>query len=110
MKSLALIVLFSAFGSIANANLGFCAKYAESPRFMKAIETVATRSQYTMAELCQLGRLSDIFVESFMYTDRQTGERIPHSWVTLHYAEYSCQYLVRDSDQSYTKANCYGTW
>lgn len=101
---LSLFVTTSAFAH------GHCGKYEENQAYMAAIRTVASRMQYKALELCALPTLADIYVSSTSLVDSETGEVIPHSWVTLHYNEYSCQYFVRNSDQSLTKSNCYNTW
>lgn len=89
---------------------GYCERYEKNETYLNAIRTVAQRMQYKPLELCTLSTLSDIYIESTSLIDDQTAESQPHTWVTLHYSEYSCQYFVKNSDQSVTKSNCYGTW
>lgn len=86
-----------------------CQRYANQPLFTRAIQTVATNMQYTPAQLCSLERILDIQVTHTNLVDENQNP-IPHTWVTLHYNEYSCQYFVRDADQVTTKKNCYNTY
>lgn len=88
----------------------FCAQYIEAPSFYKiAIHTVASAMKYTDEQLCNLSTLADIQIQKAVLPNEE-NQAIDHTWVTLHYAEYSCQYFVRNSDQVITKKNCYNTW
>ena len=83
-----------------------CAKYADKPLYVQAIETVAQEMNYTPEQLCNLERAGDIYITHTSLTDEK-GDLIPHTWLTVHYYEYSCQYFMRDSDRVITKSNCY---
>lgn len=95
--------------SMSSTALAFgphCEKYADKPLFVQAIKTVAHEMNYTPEELCSLERAGDIYVTHTSLTDER-GDLIPHTWLTIHYYEYSCQYFMRDSDRVITKSNCY---
>lgn len=107
MKLLAsLLVLFTM--SAANA-ADFCNRYNKHPLFINSVGVVAKNMNYTLEQLCNLPALSDIYVEATQIPNLE-GKSIPHTWVTLHYAEHSCQYFVREEDMVVTKKNCYNTW
>lgn len=94
----------------ASAAGGFCAKYNENAEYTKAIEIVAAKLKYSTEELCTLGRLADIYVDTKNIYNAQIDEVERHIWVTLHYYEYSCQYFVRAKDGVTTAQNCYNTF
>lgn len=106
MKLLGLLALLSV-SSLHAAD--FCQKYDKHPLFINSVEVVAKNMKSSLEELCSNPSIYDIYVTS---TDvvSVTGESIPHTWVTLHYAEHSCQYFVREVDLVVTKKNCYNTW
>lgn len=86
-----------------------CAKYSKNIDFTKALTVVATNMKSSVNELCGLERLMDVYIVNRNFYTEQ-GEPIPHVWVTLHYAEHSCQYFVRNADWVVTQKNCYNTW
>lgn len=94
----------------AGAATGFCEKYSQNQEYTKALEIVAAKLQYTTEEMCSLPRLADIFVDTKNIYNAQIDEVERHIWVTLHYAEYSCQYFVRAKDGVTTAQNCYSTF
>lgn len=110
MLKLWVLTLGLMLGAQASAATGFCAKYAGNAEYLRAIEIVAHKMKYTTTELCELGRLADIFVDTRGIYNSEIDEVERHIWVTLHYNEYSCQYFVRAKDGVVTKQNCYNTF
>lgn len=93
----------------ASAATNVCLPYLAKADYMAAIDSVATAAQYSAAELCTLPKLQDLYVTSrTLYNEK--NQAIPHTWVTLQYSDYACQYFVREADLVITKANCYNTW
>lgn len=86
-----------------------CERYLNNPLEVAAIRTVAKNMQYAPETLCSLERILDIQIVHTNLLD-ENGRPIPHTWLTLHYNEYSCQYYVRDADKVVTKKNCYNTF
>lgn len=110
MKRAIFLFALTALGtSSALASTDFCLSYTEKPVYLEAIRAVAKATQYRFEELCTLPKLNDIFVASRILDDEK-HQPIPHTWVTLQYSEYACQYFVREADQVITKSNCYNTW
>lgn len=83
-----------------------CENYLTNPLNRAALQTVAQNLQYAPEQLCSLERILAIEVQHTNLID-EAQRAIPHTWVTLHYGEYSCQYFVRDADKVVTKKNCY---
>ena len=73
---------------------------------MTAINVVAKEMKYNFNQLCSQSTIGDIYVTNRTFYTRE-GDPIPHTWVTLHYWTYSCQYFVRKADNVITQANCY---
>lgn len=86
-----------------------CEKYYANETFAKALNVVAANMKSTSQELCSLERLFDVYIVNHTVITPK-GEEIPHVWLTLHYAEHSCQYFVRNADLVVTAKNCYNTW
>jgi hypothetical protein len=86
-----------------------CQRYMNNQLDVDAIRTVARNLQYTTEQLCSPSRILDVQVTHTQLPD-ENQRPIPHTWLTLHYNEYSCQYFVRDSDKVVTKKNCYNTF
>ena len=107
MKLLGSLLVLFTISSASAAD--FCARYSKNALFMSSVEVVAKNMKYSLDELCNYPALYDIYVEPTGLPNEK-GQLIPHTWVTLHYAEHSCQYFVRDEDKVVTKKNCYNTW
>lgn len=86
-----------------------CEAYLSKPLYVSALKTVARNMLYTPEQLCSLERIMAVEVQHTNLLD-ENQRPIPHTWVTLHYNEYSCQYFVRDADKVVTKKNCYNTF
>lgn len=86
-----------------------CERYLDNALEVAAIETVSFNMQYTPEQLCSLPMAYDIQITHTMLSD-EDQRPIPHTWLTVHYNEYSCQYFVRDADKVVTKKNCYNTF
>lgn len=110
MLKLLILGLGMTLGTQASAATGFCSRYADNAEYLRAIEIVAEKMMYTSTELCELGRLADIHVDTRGIYNADTDQVERHIWVTLHYNEYSCQYFVRAEDGVITRKNCYNTF
>ena len=86
-----------------------CQRYMKNQLEVDAIRTIASNLQYSTEELCSPNRILDVQVTHTQLFD-ENQQPIPHTWVTLHYNEYSCQYFVRDADKVVTQKNCYNTF
>ncbi|RYZ64064.1 MAG: hypothetical protein EOP05_22605 [Proteobacteria bacterium] len=102
-----LAVLLSAPSAFAFGPL--CERYMNNALEVAAIQTVSRNMQYTPETLCSLERILDVQIVHTNLLD-ENQRPIPHTWLTLHYNEYSCQYYVRDADKVVTKKNCYNTF
>lgn len=103
-----------AFGTLASPSEAkafgpHCQAYLNKPLYVAALKTVARNMQYSLEQLCSLERILAVEVQHTNLID-ENQRPIPHTWVTLHYNEYSCQYFVRDADKVVTKKNCYNTF
>lgn len=105
----ALLFAVSLTSAKANAFGPLCESYRSKPLYVQALKTIAGNLQYSPEQLCSLGRILAVEVKHTNLID-ENQRPIPHTWVTLHYNEYSCQYFVRDADQVVTKKNCYNTF
>lgn len=110
MKSILFaLALFSVAPAFGRQRM--CDKYANNAPYVKALNIVATNLQYTLDGMCNLSRLSDIYVDRRNWPSAKDPMKMEmHIWVTLHYNEYSCQYFVRESDGVVTRKNCYNTF
>lgn len=99
-------VLIASLISFSAGAADKCLKYQDSPRYIKAIQSVAAYTNYQMKELCNLPTVWDIEAQPDRVFTRD-GEKIPHVRVQLHREFDSCLYMVRDSDQEITSARCY---
>jgi hypothetical protein len=88
-----------------------CQNSFRSMQDQTAFTVVAKNMKYTVDELCSLPRLLAVYMDNrTFYRPENNNQPEPHTWVTLHYNEYSCQYFVRDADLVVTKSNCYNTF
>lgn len=88
-----------------------CEQYQRNSEYSKALDTIASRMKYTSrSELCSLPHLFDVHITNSLIYNMEKGVDEAHVWITLHYAEHSCQYFVKIEDQSVTKKNCYNTF
>ena len=104
----AVLMSFSAFAQSVPAG-DKCEKYHNIPRYMAALEVVATNAKWKLEEMCNLERIWDIQAEPAIVINRQ-GEEIPHIRVQLHRNEDSCLYMVRESDLVVTQKRCFSTY
>ncbi len=108
MKTLSLLALLLSGSAFANE---MCADSYRNQKDVIALEVVAKAMKYTVDELCSHPRVMDFyFADRIFYRVENNNEPEPHTWVTIHYNEYSCQYFVRDLDLVITSKNCYNTW
>lgn len=98
----ALIVLASSAAFAQNS----CDKWANNPRFVKAINVVAANEGYTFEQLCTLPKILDVEAQPTRKIERD-GTVIPHVRVQLHMEYSSCLYMVRDADLAITENRCY---
>lgn len=108
MKNILLAVTAFLSANAAIAQTNFCTQHSSKSSYLNAISAVAIAMNYTYEELCSLSTLSDIQIEQTVLLN-QENEYENHSWITLHYETYSCQYFVRDQDQFISRKNCYNT-
>lgn len=113
MRTLIASVLFvcvtlPAFASEFSAKS--CERYLQNATYAAAIETLAGNMRYSVEELCTLDRLMDIHITNTQIFNIEKQKDEPHVWITLHYAEHSCQYFIKNEDQTTTKKNCYNTF
>lgn len=83
-----------------------CDKWSNTPRFVKAIEVVASAKGLTSEQLCTLPGVLDVEAQPSRKVDRD-GTIIPHVRLQLHYSESSCLFMVRDSNWTITEQYCY---
>lgn len=104
------ILLGTHFAMASEISQKSCEKYGREASYAKALDVISTAfKQISRDELCSMPHLFDVHITntSFFNIERQKDE--PHVWVTLHYAEHSCQYFVRNEDWAVTRKNCYNT-
>ncbi len=108
---LAVLLLASTHSFASEFSERSCENYSKDDKYRKALDVVAAMvTNSDRNELCSLPHLMDVHVTSSNIFNLETRREEPHSWVTLHYSEHSCQYFVRDQDLVVTKKNCYNTW
>lgn len=105
MKQLSFLLTAIFFSSAVSAS-NLCARYENSPRYMKAIETVATSQDYSVAEFCSLTRVWDLQVDPTRRINEK-GEVIPHVRVQQHYESDSCLYLIDETTYDIVQTKCY---
>lgn len=105
MKQLSFLLTAIFFSSAVSAS-NLCARYENSPRYMKAIETVATAQDYSVAEFCSLPRVWDLQVDPTRRINEK-GEVIPHVRVQQHYESDSCLYLIDETTYDIVQTKCY---
>ena len=108
---LAVVFLFAAQASVASdISIKSCEKYGRDASFSKALDVISTNFKHNSRdELCALPHLFDVYMTNTMIFNLERQKDEPHVWVTLHYAEHSCQYFVKNEDWTVTKKNCYNT-
>lgn len=89
-----------------------CIRYNKKPELIDLLEQLADRMNYTYEEFCTNIRIWDIQKETRQYYYRDTDQMEPHSVITVHYNEYSCEYHYNDIRQQWMKSRdyCYNTW
>ena len=107
---LAVAITFAASLSMASEfSQKSCEQYSRNASYSKALDVVSSNMNSSRSELCSLERLMDVYVTNRVFFNMETQKDEPHVWVTLHYAEHSCQYFVREADSVVTRKNCYNT-
>lgn len=103
------IILFLSANVYAEA---LCSKFKESVGDIALIEGLAYRLGYSYQELCQNNRILDIQKEERMIRPLNLKDVITVWVVSLHYAEYSCEYYYEKESESWLsdKSRCYNTW
>lgn len=104
MKKIVLtaILALSSFSAFAD----HCARYADSPRYLKAIQTVAKHQDRSFEEFCNRPGLLEIEAQPNRIIT-PNGDVIPHVRVELHFSYDSCSYLVNELNYTITKGQCY---
>lgn len=108
MKSFLFSFLLLSQAALAS-DKNLCTQYQHNLTYTQALETLASRLSYDFLQMCSLPHLLDIYITDTILLDPQQNP-IPHTWVTLHYSEHSCQYFLKTDDLSVTKKDCYNTW
>lgn len=107
---LALLIALSSTAALASEfSEKSCSNYEKNTNYTKALEVISSNMKSTKSELCSLPHLFDVHITDRMFFNLETQKDEPHVWVTLHYAEHSCQYFVRNADWVVTRKNCYNT-
>lgn len=107
---LALSTLVSTASFASEFSEKSCEKYGRKASYAKALDVISNNMKHSSrSELCSLPHLFDVYITDRDFYNIETQEQEPHVWVTLHYAEHSCQYFVRNSDWVVTRKNCYNT-
>lgn len=104
MKHITLLALTVLSTSVSAANM--CAKYESSPRYMKAIATVAASHNKTLEAFCSNPRVLDIEAQPSRIITRE-GDVIPHVRVQEHFDYDSCLYMVNELDYTISQSRCY---
>lgn len=105
-----LSVLFAPPAFASEFSAKSCERYMQNATYAQAIETLSENMRYSVEELCTLERLMDIHITNTNIFNIEKQKDEPHVWITLHYAEHSCQYFIKNEDQTTTKKNCYNTF
>lgn len=105
MKHLSLVLTAIFFSSAVSASQ-LCTRYENSPRYMKAIATVAAAQDYSVEEFCSLPRVWDLQVDPTRKINEK-GEVIPHVRVQQHFESDSCLYLVDETTYEIVQTKCY---
>lgn len=105
MKSIFALLSLTILSTTASA-ANLCSKYETSPRYMKAIETVAAHQDYSVEEFCTLPQVWDVEAQPSRIIDNK-GEVIPHVRVQQHLEYSSCLFMVNETNYTITSSKCY---
>ena len=105
MKKFSLFFALMLISTSLSAN-DLCAKYENSPRYVKALTTVAEFQKLSLEDFCHHPLVLDIEVQPSRIINVK-GEVIPHVRVEQHKNYGSCFYMVNELDYSISNAECY---
>lgn len=106
MKKMMVAFSLAFLSTSAFATTNHCEKFANSPRYLKAIEAVAKYQERTLEDFCtRVGMLEIEAQPSRIITPN--GDVIPHVSIQQHFSWDSCKYLVNEIDYSITNVKCY---
>lgn len=105
MKFIVAALMFT-LSSLASAN--HCLQYQDRPEYMNALGALSSRQMRPLYEICESARIMDVEVAPSQVI--RNGEAIPQMVIYLHYAEYSCKYLLDRKDLSLTESRCFSTF
>lgn len=103
---LTLAGLMLTLSTFASAN--HCVQYQDRPEYMNALSALSVRQMLPLYEICESERIMDVEVSPSQVI--RNGEAIPQMVIYLHYAEYSCKFLLDRKDLTLTESRCFSTF
>lgn len=108
MKLLLASALLFSFG--AHAGVDYCGRYSKNETSAYLMRSLAEKLSYPYETFCANDRMLDVFQEYRRVYHREDDRWHNYKFVTVHYAEYSCEYRYDLDVKGWNGQYCYSTF